>query len=646
MCKLQLVGNCFRIALVLVCILAGADRFLLRAQVQDIASSQKSIKPNVRSAEITPEQLQLLRRIIDVLNSTADEARKWDDKRVAARTQARIADLIWDANPESANNYLKAAWSASASVEEPKVDRSAFVNPSRRNAVRRDVLLVARKRAPELAAKWLQEMVEESKSGDEKERGTFDDRSARSAVLLQMANQLVADNPQAAADLLIESLRDGISFNFQTTLIRIQQKDTALSEKVFRAALMRLRAVGMSDPNELLTLYAYLYTPGRVLGANTADNRNQAQLALGGPRVAVPAGRQNPAMALEFLELASDLLLSTPVPESNNAQIAARSLVSAIGIVLREVRQQLPDKAALLRARAQQLDSEARFSTEPIQRKPDMPEFRPGESKESFADRRVDLLEEMAAKGRDVLTRDIGYATAAVATTVERYERGLDLAGKIDEENLRDGVRSWLLYRAVLNFIAAGNLDQAHRLNLKNADAATRAVCLVVGAQRLVKDKDTDRAGEWLRQAGAILKRSEPNEGVARTALGMVATYGRFDTQAALDWLLCAVKLMRKNQPASLNDDRAPSIKRISGITTTSDFTSNTTGFSLEAAVAALPPDQFDQVLYILNDITPQETRGMALLTLCSNLLKTMPNATKNLSQVLSSVPALKSAPQ
>jgi hypothetical protein len=646
MCRLQLVGNCFRIALVLVCILAGADRFLLRAQVQDIASSQKSIKPEVRSAEITPEQLQLLRRIIEVLNSTADEARKWDDKRIAARTQARIADLIWDANPESANNYLKAAWSASASVEEPKVDRSAFVNPSRRNAVRRDVLLVARKRAPELAAKWLQEMVEESKSGDEKERGTFDDRSARSAVLLQMANQLVADNPQAAADLLIESLRDGISFNFQTTLVRIQQKDLALSEKVFRAALMRLRATGMSDPNELLTLYAYLYTPGRVLGANTADNRNQAQLALGGPRVAVPAGRQNPAMALEFLELASDLLLSTPVPESNNAQIAARSLVSAIGIVLSEVSKQLPEKGALLRARAQQLDSEARFSTEPIQRKPDMPEFRPGESKESFAERRVDLLEEMAAKGRDVLTRDIGYANAAVATTVERYERGLDLAGKIDDENLRDGVRSWLLYRAVLHSIAAGNLDQAHRLNLKNADAATRAVCLVVGAQRLVKDKDTDRASEWLRQAGAILKRSEPNEGVARTALGMVATYGRFDTQAALDWLLCAVKLMRKNPPASLNDDRAPSIKRISGITPTSDFTSNTTGFSLEAAVAALPPDQFDQVLYILNDITPQETRGMALLTLCSNLLKTMPNATKNLSQVLSSVPALKSAPQ
>jgi hypothetical protein len=297
--------------------------------------------------------------------------------------------------------------------------------------------------------------------------------------------------------------------------------------------------------------------------------------------------------------------------------------------LLKEVTPQLPEKAALLRARAQQLDSEAAFSNVPIPPRPDMPEVRPGESKEGFADRRVDLLEETAAKGRDVLTRDIGYATAAAATTVERYERGLNLAGKIDDKNLRDGVRSWLIYRAVLNFIAFGNLDEAHRLNLKNDDAAQRAVCLVVGAQRLARDKETNRAGEWLREAGTIVKRSEPNESLSRIGLGIVSTYGRFDTQSSLDWLLYAVKLMRKTPPDSLIDDKAPPLKRISGITTVNDLSSETTGFSLQSAVAVFPPDQFEQVLYILNDMTPQEARGMAVLTLCSIFLKSIPNATK-----------------
>ncbi|HEX5885468.1 MAG TPA: hypothetical protein VFY67_13085, partial [Pyrinomonadaceae bacterium] len=385
-----------RVFYCLIVVIALACINPLHAQVQDA------------KREVSSSQVELLKRIFDVLNSTADEAKKWDDKGVAARTQAQIADLVWDVNQEDAKNHLKAAWTATAKVEEPKRDRSSVVNRSLRNGVRRDVLLVARKRAPELAARWLEEMIEESKSAEKKDRGTFDDRSARSAVLLQMANQLVADNPKAAAELLIESLSDGVSFNFQTTLIQIYLKDSALAETVFRAALARLRASGMSEPNELVILYAYLYTPGRVFAANTSDNRNQMQLALGGPRVPVPAGRQNPAMAREFLAVASDLLLSAPLPEVN-AQITARALVSVIGILWREVAQELPDKAALLQARAHQLDSEARFSTAPVPRRADIPEVRQGESKESFAERRVDLLEETAAKGRDVLTRDIGY---------------------------------------------------------------------------------------------------------------------------------------------------------------------------------------------------------------------------------------------
>jgi len=599
---------CFTIAIALICIKP------LRAQEQE------------RKRELPPHRAELLKRIIDVLNSTADEAKKWDDKGVAAQTQAQIADMIWDVNQENARNHLKAAWTAAARVEEPTRERSSFVNPSLRNAVRRDVLLVARKRAPGLAATWLEEMVEESKSTEKKARGTFDDRSARSAVLLQMANQVVAHNVQAAAELLIESLGDGISFNFQTTLMRIQQKDPALAETVFRAALTRLRVAGMSDPNELLTLYAYLFTPGRVFGASTSDNRNQVQLALGGSRVAIPAGRQNPEMAREFLELASDLLLTARLPETSNAQVAARSLVSAIEVLFREVTKQFPEKGALLGARAQQLDSEARFSNAPIPRRPDLPDVRPGESKESFAERRVDLLEETAAKGRDVLTRDIGYATAAVATTVERYDRALDLAGKVDDKNLRDGVRSWLIYRAVLHYIASGNLDEARRLNLKNDDAAQRAVCLVVGAQRLVEDKDTTRAGEWLREAGALVRRSEPSESLAHIALGIVSTYGRFDTQTSLDWLLYAVKLMRKTTPASLNVDQAPAFKRISGITPISDVAASTTGFSLRSAVAVFPPNQFEQVLYVLHDVTPEEARGIAIVTLCSNFLKSIPH--------------------
>jgi hypothetical protein len=619
--------------LALACLNPNGDCFSSLASAQKTGT--KSSASNENSKTI---QGHLLARIVDVLSSTADEAKKWDDKGIAARTQAQIADLLWDADREPAINYLKAAWTTATSVKEPKRDRSEVVNPSLRNAIRRDVLLVARKRAPQLASQWLEEIVEESKSIEKKDRGTFDDRSARSSVLLQMAYELVANNPRVAADLLVESLSDGISFNFQSTLIRLQQKDLALAETVFRAALVRLRAVGMSDPNEIFILYSYLYTPGRVLGAGTSDSRQQAQLAIGGPQV-TPVSRANPALAREFLGIASDLLVSAPLPESN-AQIAARMHVSAIAMLLREVTDQLPDKAALLRARAHQLDAEAQFSTASIPRAPDLPESRPGESQESFAERRVDLLEETAAKGRDGLTRDIGYAKAAVATTVERYQRGLDLAGKIDDKTLRNGVRSWLIYRAVLHLIDAGAIDDAARLNSKNDNAVQRAACLVIGAQRLLKVKDTVRATEWLREAGAIVKRSESNEGLAPIALGIVSTYGRFDIQASLDWFVYAVKLLREAPPASLNSDNAPTLQRIAGVTSNTNLTRGTGGFSLQSAVTVFPPEHFEQILYVLNELSPRETRGMAVMTLCQNFLRSLPNGTSQLSEAISPGPA------
>ena len=157
--------------------------------------------------------------------------------------------------------------------------------------------------------------------------------------------------------------------------------------------------------------------------------------------------------------------------------------------------------------------------------------------------------------------------------------------------------------------------------HLKNGDLAQRAVCLVVGAQKLVKDRDVTRAGDWLREAGALVKRSDANESAASITLGIVSTYGRFDIQAAVEWLVYAVKLMQKTSPASLNNDRAPAQRRISGVTPVSDYTLNTTGFSLQSAIDVFKPEQFEQVFYTLNDIAPQEARGIAVLTLCSNFL-------------------------
>jgi hypothetical protein len=579
------------------------------------ASAEEELQKRVREQQVT--------RIVAVLSATADNAKTWSDAAAASKVQAQIADVIWDADPESARGYLLKAWATTEKVEIPKRERSPFRNESPRTEARREVILVARKRAPDLSKIWLQQMAQESEK-DRGDRGAFDDRTPRSTLLLQMALQLVQEDPEAAAGLLIDSLQDGISFGFQQVLIRIQEKNLQLSQKVFRAALSRLKTTGMLDPNELLILYAYLYTPGRILAANTDGDTGHLQVAVGRERPQIAAAAQlNPALALDFLQLAANLLISAPAPATTaNPSLTARSQLSAINTLMGPIQERLPDLAVALQTRAQQISTEAQLTTTPQSMPANTPASLPGDTSASYAERRVDLLEEAARNENYTIGRDIAYAKAALATTVQNFARGWNLAGKIDDDSLRDNLKNWLTYRATLHFIKQNNLDKAYELAAKNNDMVQQAASLVVGAQQLIKVKDTTRANQWLQEARSLIKKGDPDETSVHVAFGIVSAFGKFDRVTAFEVLAEAVGHMGKTTLGPADEDRAPLLKRFSGLESSGDFTYGTEGFSLRAAIGAFGPEQFEDVLGLVNRITPAELHGQAIIELSRKYLK------------------------
>lgn len=577
---------------------------------------------------------QQVARILAVLSATADDAKSWNDAAAASKVQAQIADLMWDADSELSRGYLIKAWETAGKVEEPKRERSPFRNESLRTEARREVILVARKRARDLSQKWLAQMAEESQQSNQN-RGAFDDRSARSTLLLQMALQIVHENPQAAAALVIESLEDGISFGFQQVLIRIQENDLDLSLTVFRAALSRLRTAGMLDPNELLILYAYLYTPGRIVAANTGDNSGHIQLAVGRNRPQIAAVAQlNPALALEFLRLATNLLVSAPLPATTaDPVLAARSQLSVINTLMGPTSQRLPELAVALQTRAQQIATDARFSPVPQSPPANLPASLPGETSATYEERRVDLLEEAARNEQFALGRDIAYAKAALATKVESYQRGWNLAGKIEDETLRDNLRNWLTYRVALHFISLDNFDRAYELGPKNSDPLQRATVLVAGAQRLIKAKETTRASQWLLEARSQIRRADADENSVRVAFGVVSTYGKFDRVSGFEVLSETVRLMGKTNLSPRDEDQAPALKRFSGLEASSDFTYGTEGFSLKSAVNSFGAEQFEDVLGVVSRIKPPELQGLATIALCRKYLNSKERIDPNASR-------------
>src|SRR5437764_1518087 len=245
---------------------------VIRSDVKKDTEQSTETKKTAEGATTPEDPSQGLMRIkiLQLLEEVAESTDKWENAEVAAKIETRIADMIWDMEPVTAQKYLAKAWERTSDIKPPKQERSRYRNESSKNNVRQAVLLVARKRAPGLAADWLKQITdEEEKSRSEGNRGVFDDRSTRSTVLLQMAMATVEENPSSAADLAIESLQDGVSFGLQAVLIALQAKDSDLAQKVVRAALARVRATGGADPSELLILYSYFYTPGQITAPNS-----------------------------------------------------------------------------------------------------------------------------------------------------------------------------------------------------------------------------------------------------------------------------------------------------------------------------------------------------------------------------------------
>jgi hypothetical protein len=283
--------------------------------------------------------------------------------------------------------------------------------------------------------------------------------------------------------------------------------------------------------------------------------------------------------------------------------------------------QQLPEQALALQRHAQQIEADAGFIPTQQPARADYVKPFDGEDKEAYALRRLDRMEELARKETDPLRRDIAFAGVALATAPAEYARGLSLAGNVRDDSLRVQLTDWLYARASLHFAQADKLDKSYELLKKIDDRSQKAICLVVGAQKLVAAKDSAQAAGWLREARAVIKAAEPDEALARIALGIVSTYAEFDDLAALDSLTAAVKLINQSTLAANAVEKAPLVKRFSGLAG-DDYTHGIKGFGLNAAASGFDQTWFEDVLGSLGNIANAEMRAAAVVALCRKNLK------------------------
>lgn len=561
-----------------------------------------------------------------LIEQVGSEAELWDDKRSAVEALATAADLLWERNPARSSKWLTKAWDLvdEVSESEPNQALKEFVRQSDKAQLKALVLRVAHNHDPKLADKFVAQLAEQQPE-PKKDRGAFDDRTARSEQLLWLAQQAVETNPQLASNLAQRSLTDGLSFTLQNVMTGLRKQNVELSNQLFDLALARFSS-GTADPSEAEVLAGYLFQPGISYSSNSAGTVIMSMN---------PAFRNEPApfqtepeRTHRFLLAAYQMFFTRPLPVDTDEEKQRAQKIWVFGNrSLRRYDSFAPEFSVPLKSYLTQLEAKL-F---PAGRADPFANSRrqsgePPLTEKDLYESRIAALEERAEKTTDPTARNLAYVEAAIATNADDYLRGKSLAEKISDETLRADAVSFVFYRAALALVRNEEFEKAAELTRQIANAPRRSIVKIAMAQRLFSDPSAQgttaeeaklrqqRGFDLLNEIERELRKEEASANIARILLSRTALVAKLDRDQGLVALEQSLQSINKLERFDLKDSSAPKLGIKGSWRSENLADAPRVGFGFRSAIEPLMSGEFESVLNLADSLKVREVRGLAQL--------------------------------
>lgn len=594
------------------------------------AFSQQAPQPGPANEKELKLQRQRL-QAVNMIKQSAAEAPLWDDKKAAVQVLTDAADLLWDEDSAQGTKWLSKAWSWVDQVSDAPEDENLkeYFTWSERSSLRSAILRVARKHDHQLADKFLKQLSQ--KQAEEKRaRGAFDDRSARSELLLVLAMQSLDTDPSLAFSLAQASLTDGLSHNLQNVMTGLRKKNVPLSNQLFDMALARFSS-SQPDPSEAEVLAGYLFYPGTSIGTSSTGQMIMVlSPSMQTPNAVAPS---EPQRTRSFLTAVYQTLLSRPIPiETPEDKQKAQRILIVGNRLSRQYNTYAPDLAPAAAAFLSQLRNrispgeDADNSTATASRTTTGKDSTKSLTPDELYDKHIDEMEEEADSESNALFKRMAYVKAAVATRREDYKRGKRIAEKIDDNDLRADTVSFLVYRAALLFLDSGLDERAAELVPEISDGPRRAVLKIALAQRLLKAPNTSkpeagllsltqqRAFDLLTDLDRDLRKEGSSARGAKILLGRTAVLAQLDKAQALTALEQAVQAINNAGKFDLLNRAAPDLHLAADPKSGATLPTPRIGFDFRSAIDLLITTDFEQVASVVDRLTQKELAGVGRL--------------------------------
>lgn len=606
----------------------GTNILLCSAQNKRSPQPSPSAKTtDKKTKQPSPEELEQQAKIdfaLSLIDSLAEDARKYKNRVASVRVQAKAADLIWERDSERARTIFLRAWTLAETVEEEEQKlveekKKKFLSGESQNGfipsppnLRGEILQFVGRRDRKLSEELLARLEKKNEEDADSEKDDFDptEPDLATARRLELALYLLengeTEKALAIADIsLHKATTQGIVF-----LLALRKKSPAAADARFSSLLSKSVVDPTSDATSVSLLSSYVFTPTVIV---TMTQNGTLSRRLDEVPNAAPISER---LKADFLRAAAQILLRPlPILVQDKTSAGRDGLFFTITRLLPLFAQYLPDKVSPLQS---QLNSIVQNVSDANRARTDFFANAGFSSDEPQARRLEDILQEIESSPDN--KKDNLYAQAARLAAMKNDLRARDYAEKIYDSKLKDKVFAFVDFVLVQKAIEKKDADQALTLLKKAKLPQLQRIWLMTEIARLFDKKRAFEAQQLLEEAVTEARKINGEESWKANALSAVANaFLAFDELRS--WQITADVVKAANTAAFFNDkpDLSASLQ-IGG--EFSVIKPNTQSLNIANLFAQIAPYDIYQASNLAGNLSDEYQRALSLLASADSQIK------------------------
>ncbi|HKP44955.1 MAG TPA: hypothetical protein VJT50_00020 [Pyrinomonadaceae bacterium] len=590
------------------------------------ANSASKRKSDSAGAKAKSEQRAMAMALLMTL---AGDARSFKDQKLRARTLARVADSIWEQDPEQGRALFLRAWDA-AEIADQESARLLREDRDRQQALGGPIVLVG---APNLLSEVLrlaakrdralgEELLEKLKQARAQQATDAAGRQSDGPVTpeairqrLSLARQLLdVDVPRALqfADPALGTVNMyGLNF-----LSFLREKDATGADQRYFRMLTVAENDPQSDANTVSLLSSYVFTPHLFLTFDRSGAVSTSQMG----RTVPPA--TTPELRGAFFRVASQILmrpLASPEQDQTTSGIEGKFLIITRLMPLFE-QYAPPQVTDMMRGQLAALNGSVR---EEIRKRDDEMMRRGIRDEEAASDSEQSLLDQID-RARTSEQRDQLYLDLIMRIAGKGDMRARDFADKIEDSELRKQAKPFVDMTLTIFFIDKKKPDEALKLSTSGELTHFQRVWALTQVAKQLSDTDREQAQSILTNAVDEARRIDKTDADrARALIGVANTLFPLDRNRSWELIGEAVSTANSAEDFTGEDSRL-TLKLITP-TISSIRTNSTEGFDVPALFHTITKDDYHRAVGLARTFEADSPRATALISIAQAVLSEKP---------------------